>query len=112
VRRYIKQEILYRREKRNEILSDLDEEESHRAVYTEIIVYFGIRDPNRICNWMSQYRKEGEGMFTAKDRRRGQKPKQGNTEPYIARLEMENYRQHIFFLYILDREGKIEYQWK
>ena len=53
----------------------------------EIIEYYQIRDPNRICGWMSQYRKEGEGMFSEKPR--GRKPKKENTENYIARLEME-----------------------
>jgi transposase-like protein len=53
----------------------------------EIIEHFGIRDPNRICNWMSQYRKEGEAMFEEKPR--GRPPKKENTPAYIARLEME-----------------------
>lgn len=53
----------------------------------EIIEYYGIQDPNRICNWMSQYRKEGEAMF--EDKPRGRPPKKANTQAYIARLEME-----------------------
>ena len=55
----------------------------------EIIEYFGIRDPNRICNWMSQFRREGEAMFENKARLRGRKPGKENTAAYIARLEME-----------------------
>jgi transposase-like protein len=53
----------------------------------KIIAHFGIRDPNRICSWMSQYRKEGEAMFEKKPR--GRPPKKENTAAYIARLEME-----------------------
>jgi transposase len=53
----------------------------------EIIEHFGIRDPNRICNWMSQFRKEGEAMF--EDKPKGRRPKKENTAAYIARLEME-----------------------
>lgn len=53
----------------------------------EIVEYFQIRDPNRICNWMSQYRKEGEGMFQEKPK--GRRPKREDTAAYIARLEME-----------------------
>ena len=53
----------------------------------EIIEYFEIRDPNRICNWMAQYRKEGEAMFENKPK--GRRPKKENTQAYIARLEME-----------------------
>ena len=52
-----------------------------------IVEHFGIRDPNRICNWMSQYRKEGEAMF--EERPKGRPPKKENTSAYIARLEME-----------------------
>ncbi len=53
----------------------------------EIVEHFEIRDPNRICNWMAQYRKEGEVMFENKPK--GRKPKKENTQAYIARLEME-----------------------
>jgi len=53
----------------------------------EIIEHFEIRDPNRIYNWMSQYRKEGEAMF--EDKPKGRPPKGKNTPAYIARLEME-----------------------
>jgi len=53
----------------------------------EIIEYFQICDPNRICNWMSQYRKEGEAMFEEKPK--GRRPKREDTVAYIARLEME-----------------------
>jgi transposase-like protein len=53
----------------------------------EIIEYFQIRDSNRICNWMSQYRKEGEAMFEEKPK--GRRPKREDTASYIARLEME-----------------------
>lgn len=55
----------------------------------EIVEHFGIRDPNRICNWMSQYRREGEAMFENKARLKGRKPGKENTAAYIARLEME-----------------------
>jgi transposase-like protein len=53
----------------------------------EIIEHLGIRDSNRICKWMSQYRKEGEAMFEEKPK--GRRPKKENTAAYIARLEME-----------------------
>lgn len=53
----------------------------------EIIAHFEIRDPNRICAWMAQYRKEGEAMFDTKPR--GRRPKREDTAAYIARLEME-----------------------
>ena len=53
----------------------------------KIIEHFGIRDPNRICNWLSQYRKEGDAMFGRKTK--GRKPKRENSQAYIARLEME-----------------------
>jgi transposase-like protein len=53
----------------------------------EIIEHFGIKDPNRICCWMHQYRKEGEAMF--EDKPRGRRPKKENTQAYITRLEME-----------------------
>lgn len=52
-----------------------------------IIEHFGIRDPNRICNWLSQHRKEGDAMFAHKPR--GRKPIEESEEAYIARLEME-----------------------
>jgi len=53
----------------------------------EIVEHFGIRDPNRIYNWIAQYRKEGMTMFESKPK--GRKPKRENRQAYIVRLEME-----------------------
>lgn len=48
-----------------------------------------IKDPNRIYNWVIEYRKEGEKVFEKKPR--GRKKKQEESiEEKIARLEMEN----------------------
>jgi len=55
----------------------------------EIMERYSIIDRNRISVWVRQYRVEGEAMFEDKRGRSGRKPKQENTEAYIARLEME-----------------------
>jgi transposase-like protein len=55
----------------------------------EIMERYTIIDPNRVSAWVRQYRAEGEAMFEDKRRRSGRRPKQENTEAYVARLEME-----------------------
>ena len=56
----------------------------------EITKQLGIRDPNRVKNWMKQYRREGAEFFVSKRYRSGCKPKKENAEAYMGRLEMEN----------------------
>jgi transposase len=54
----------------------------------EITKQLKIRDPERVGNWLWQFRKQGEGMFSKV--RTGRPPKQEDQAAYIARLEMEN----------------------
>lgn len=55
----------------------------------EIMERYSILDRNRISAWARQYQAEGEAMFEAKRHLSGRRPKQANTESYVARLEME-----------------------
>lgn len=54
----------------------------------EIDKELGIRDPNRIFNWLIEYRKEGEKSFEKKPRGR-KKRNEESKEEKILRLEME-----------------------
>jgi len=56
--------------------------------HAEVTARLGIRDPNRVKNWLWKYRCEG--ILGLKKPRRGRPPKRENTEAYIRRLEMEN----------------------
>lgn len=58
----------------------------------EIIEALGINNVRRVKQWLHEYRQEGESAFAPKPRQGavGRPPKRGNTEAYIARLEMEN----------------------
>lgn len=56
----------------------------------EITKQLGLRDPNRVKNWMRQYRRKGAEFFVSQRHRSGRKPQKENTAAYISRLEMEN----------------------
>lgn len=63
-----------------------EEEGLQQKEITEIL---GIRDPGRVKNWLTIYRKEGESGL--KKPRRGRPKKDcGSLEERIKRLEMEN----------------------
>lgn len=55
----------------------------------EITEQLGLRDPARVKNWLSRYRKEGAEFFISQRHKSGRRPKKENTAAYIARLEME-----------------------
>lgn len=65
------------------------EEHNTRAAIAELL---GIHSPERVKDWVRQYRQEGEGAFYKKRRGRplGRPPKKKDKDAYIARLEMEN----------------------
>jgi len=54
----------------------------------EITQKLSIRDPQRVGNWLWQYRREAEAMFQR--RKSGRPRKREDQAAYIARLEMEN----------------------
>lgn len=54
----------------------------------EITAHLKIRDPERVGNWLWQFRKQGEAIFSKV--RPGRPPKREDQAAYIARLEMEN----------------------
>ena len=60
-----------------------------RMSYRAIADRLGIRDPERIRKWMSQYRAEGEAGLCKKGSGRPRK-KALSQEAYIQKLEMEN----------------------
>jgi transposase len=55
--------------------------------YQAIVEALGLRKPDRVKQWVHDYRQEGElGLHRVKGRRR----KVEDQEAYIVRLEMEN----------------------
>ena len=60
--------------------------------YKEITELLGIRDSDRVKQWLRDYRRSGEAAFhrDPASYKGGRPPKRENTEAYIARLEMEN----------------------
>jgi transposase len=60
--------------------------------YKGITERLGIVDPWRVKRWLRDYRRKGEVAFQRDPAtyKGGRPPKRGNTEAYIARLEMEN----------------------
>lgn len=77
----------YPLEMRHEAVRLFYEEGLTRAKITKQL---GIRDPDRVKNWLRRYRREGADFFVSKRYRSGRKPKRENASAYIARLEMEN----------------------
>jgi transposase len=52
----------------------------------QVIAALGIRDPQRIQEWLRQYRSEGEKAFA---KTRGRPPKREGEQAELARLRME-----------------------